>query len=115
LFAAALPAPSGAQGRRPPIVREAEFSGKSYLSLEDVAQAMNGQMHWYPVSNRVDLSFRSHEVQFVVGSDKALVDNQSTALEIPPVKRGRDAWVPKSFFASGPLMGDFRKRIELGP
>jgi len=45
-------------GRQPPpVIREADFSGLSYLSLEMSAQTMNGHLHWYPVSQRVDLSF----------------------------------------------------------
>src|SRR5258707_318120 len=102
-----------ANGRRPvPIVREADFSGKPYLSLDDVAQVMDGQVHAFPVSKRVDLSFRSHDVQFSLDSDKATVDGESSSLDVRPMQDSRGVWVPKSFFRSGPLADVFFERID---
>ncbi len=114
-FAIALPAPSAANGRKPaPIIREADFSGKPNLSLEDVAAAVNGQLHEYPVSKRVDLTFHLHEIQFSLESDKVSVDGQPATLGARPVKDDRGVWIPRTFFESGPLAGAFREKIDLG-
>src|SRR5438105_971716 len=74
------------------------FSGKSCLRLIDVATWVGGHLHWYPVSERVDLTVRSHAVQFFYGSNKALVDGAPQRLEIPAVKDKDGLWVPISFF-----------------
>ena len=112
----ALPGVLGAQGRRPaPVIREADFSSVAYLSLDDLAPAVKGTLHPYPVSQRTDLLFPSHEIQFSIGTDKALVDGQPAVLEAPSLENDRGVWVVKSFFQSGPLASEFHKHIDLGP
>jgi N-acetylmuramoyl-L-alanine amidase len=102
-----------ANGRRPaPDVRETIFSGTSYLSVEDVARTMNGHLHWYPVSQRVDLTFQSHNVQFLVGSESAVVDGQPGHVRPAPRQDDRGLWVTRNFFQEGPLARYFLKRIE---
>src|SRR6266480_4445933 len=84
LVALGVSGPAGANGRQPPpVVREADFSGQAYLSLEDIAQTMNGHLHWYPVSQRVDLYFRAHDVQFFLGSRKVVTDGVETQMTAP--------------------------------
>src|SRR3989338_7841568 len=114
LLTAGIPVPGEAHGRRPaPTVREADFSGSAYLSLEDVAGAMGGFLKWLPVSQRVDVSFPSHKVEFSIGSKHVVVDGHPTELDHPTVADARGIWVTGSFFVSGPLASSFRKRINL--
>lgn len=102
-----------ANGHRPaPEVREADFSGKSYLSVEDVAEAMKGHLHWYPVSQRVDLSFQTHNVQFFMGSNQAVIDGQPVRIASVPIHDERGLWVAGSFFQNGPLARAFQRRID---
>jgi N-acetylmuramoyl-L-alanine amidase len=101
------------QARRPPVaVRSAMIAGSPCLSLEDVASAMSGYLHWHPVTNRVDLLFRGHAVQFIVGSDQAVADGRAERLDAAPVKNGEGVWVALSFFRDGSLSRYFHKRME---
>ena len=116
LTALTLPASLGAQGRQPaPVIRAADFSGTPYLLLADVSQAMQGELHPYPVSQRIDLAFHKHQIQFFPGTAKAIVDGAPVLLEAPLVQDARGDWVPQSFFQTGPLTSEFHKRIDLGP
>jgi N-acetylmuramoyl-L-alanine amidase len=116
LLAMIVAIPVQANGRRPaPIVHEADIAGRSCLSLEDVAQIMNGHLHWYPVSQRVDLSFPFHEIQFYLGSTKVVADGKPAVLDSPATKDEQGLWVEKSFFQTGPLANEFARRIDLGP
>ena len=115
-FIGSLPTYSHAQGRRPtPIIREIDVAGRPCLSLEDVAKTMNGRLGVPGESNRVDLAFRSHAIQFRIDSDQAIVDGQPASLGGPVTRDGRGIWVPRSFFTSGPLTRAFQERIDLGP
>jgi hypothetical protein len=103
-----------AQGRRPaPEVREMDVLGKSYLSLEDITQSMDGHLHWYPVSERVDLSFQRHEVQFFPGSDRTVVDGREQHWGVATFKNAKGVWVPLRFFRNSPLSRDFGRYINL--
>jgi N-acetylmuramoyl-L-alanine amidase len=105
-----------AQGRKPSVViREAEFSGYSYLSLNDVAEALQGRLSSPSLSDQITLSFRNHEVQFVIGSNKVTIDGGPASVDPPPVKDPRGVWVPRSFFTGSPLATEFQRRIDLGP
>src|SRR4051794_1108241 len=96
LLTIALPAPSGAHGRKPPaIIREADFSDKTFLSLDDVTLAVGGQMTETPGAQGAELSFRSHKVLFTVASSTAIVDGQEVALATAPVRDSRSMWVPR--------------------
>jgi N-acetylmuramoyl-L-alanine amidase len=116
LLLAALTAISYANGRKPPVlVREASFSDKHYLSLDDVTLAIHGRMTEHAEASGADLEFAAHKIEFVVASSTALVDGKPVALDASPVRDDRSMWVPRSFFAAGPLAGEFHQRIELGP
>jgi N-acetylmuramoyl-L-alanine amidase len=116
LLAVAFPVPCEAQGRKPPaIVREAQFSGKTYLSLDDVTLAIQGRMSEHPMARGADLVYKSHTLQFVVGASSAVVDGEAVSLDAAPVRDSRSLWVPRSFFASGPLAEEFHEQIDLGP
>src|SRR5438105_883911 len=104
-----------AQGRRPPVVRERILDGNSYVSLDDVAESINGRLHWYPVSRRVDLSFRSHDVQFYPGSTAVVVDGRPAPQVAPTVKNRGELSAPERCFRSAPLALDFNRRIEWRP
>lgn len=96
-------APVHARGRRPPPhwadgVRTQVIAGTPCFALHDVAEKVDGHLHWYPVSKRVDLSFQTHEVQFFVGSNKAVIDGRPVRMDSPPVKEEGSVWVPVSFF-----------------
>lgn len=74
--------------------------GELYLSAKEVGAIYGGQVYWYPVSGRVQLTLRGRTLQFVVDSKKASAGDQSFALSAPVIVRASRAFVPLSFLRS---------------
>jgi len=64
---------------------------------------MNGHLHWYPVSQRVDLSFRSHEVQFILGPESGDGWRRDSDDRSHHEKRARAPGAETLFSGRGPL------------
>ena len=71
--------------------------GKPYLDAKRVGALYGGQVYWYPVSGRVQLSLRGRSLQFVVGSDKAAAGDRELAMGSEVIVRAARAFVPLSF------------------
>ena len=74
--------------------------GELYLEAKRVGQIYGGQVYWYPVSGRVQLSLRGRTLQFLVDSTKASAGDESFALSAPVIVRASRAFVPLSFLHS---------------
>ena len=73
--------------------------GESYfLSAKDAGALYGGQVYWYPVSGRVQLSFRGRALQLLVDSDAVKVGSEEVKLESPVLLRASQAYIPLSFF-----------------
>ncbi len=75
--------------------------GKLYLDAKRVGALYGGQVYWYPVSGRVQLSLRGRSLQLVVGADKAAAGGEEMGLGDPVIARISRAFVPLSFL-TGP-------------
>lgn len=71
--------------------------GKSYLDAKRVGALYGGQVYWYPVSGRVQLSLRGRALQLVVGSDRAKAGDRELKLDDAVIVRASRAFVPLSF------------------
>jgi N-acetylmuramoyl-L-alanine amidase len=77
--------------------------GELYLDAKRVGEIYGGQVYWYPVSGRVQLSLRGRTLQFVVDSNKASAGDESFVLTAPVIVRASRAFVPLSFLRSEPF------------
>ncbi len=75
--------------------------GKLYLDAKRVGALYGGQVYWYPVSGRVQLSLRGRSLQLVVGANKAAAGAEELSLGDPMIVRVSRAFVPMSFL-TGP-------------
>ncbi len=75
--------------------------GKLYLDAKRVGALYGGQVYWYPVSGRVQLSVRGRSLQLVAGSDKAGAGDRDLKMSEPMIVRVSRAFVPVSFL-TGP-------------
>ena len=75
--------------------------GKLYLDARRVGSLYGGQVYWYPVSGRVQLSLRGRTLQLVAGSDKAKAGDRELKMGDPMIVRVSRAFVPLSFL-TGP-------------
>jgi N-acetylmuramoyl-L-alanine amidase len=75
--------------------------GKLYLDAKRVGALYGGQVYWYPVSGRVQLSLRGRSLQLVAGSDKAKAGDAELKMAEPVIVRISRAFVPLSFL-TGP-------------
>jgi N-acetylmuramoyl-L-alanine amidase len=71
--------------------------GKQYLDATRVGSLYGGQVYWYAVSGRVQLSLRGRTLQLVVGSDKAAAGDRELKMGDPVIVRASRAFVPLSF------------------
>ncbi|MDP3543408.1 MAG: N-acetylmuramoyl-L-alanine amidase [Elusimicrobiota bacterium] len=77
----------------------AEFyqaGGRPHLDAKRVGALYGGQVYWYPVSGRVQLSLRGRALQLVVGSNKASDGERELKLSSPVIVRASRAFVPLS-------------------
>jgi len=75
--------------------------GKLYLDATRVGALYGGQVYWYPVSGRVQLSLRGRPLQLVAGSDTAAAGDKRLKMRDAVLVRDSKALVPLSFL-SGP-------------
>ncbi|MBI2386984.1 MAG: N-acetylmuramoyl-L-alanine amidase [Elusimicrobia bacterium] len=75
--------------------------GRAYIDAKRVGALYGGQVYWYPVSGRVQLSLRGRTLQLVVGSEKAAAGDRELKLGDPVIVRASRAFVPLSFL-TGP-------------
>lgn len=71
--------------------------GKAYIDAKRVGALYGGQVYWYAVSGRVQLSLRGRTLQLVAGSDKALTGDRELKMKDPVIVRASRAFVPLSF------------------
>ena len=71
-----------------------------YLDAKRVGSIYGGQVYWYPVSGRVQLTVRGRTMQFVVDSDKAASGDQTISLTAPVRVRAGRAFLPLSVLGS---------------
>ena len=71
-----------------------------YLDAKRVGEIYGGQVYWYPVSGRVQLSLRGRTLQFVVDSKKASAGDETLALTAPVIVRASQAFIPVSLLSS---------------
>ena len=62
-------------------------AGEQYLDAKRVGEIYGGQVYWYPVSGRVQLSLRGRTMQFVVDSAKASSGDETFVLATPEIGR----------------------------
>ena len=96
-------------------LRVADYGGVSYLSLVQVSELMNGQLHWHPVSKSVDLSLGGHTLVFPYYASQVRINGRRVPLAQPTVKNEDGFWVPASFFASDTFFRAVRSRLEWPP
>lgn len=77
-----------------------KIGSELYLDAKRVGAIYGGQVYWYPVSGRVQLTMRGRTLQFVVDSDKAAAGDQTLALPAPARVRASRAFLPVSFLKS---------------
>ena len=75
--------------------------GKPYLDAKRVGALYGGQVYWYPVSGRIQLTMRGRSLQLVVGSDKASAGDLKLKMRDAVIMRASRAFVPLSFL-TGP-------------
>ena len=73
--------------------------GAVYLDAKRVGELYDGQVYWYPVSGRVQLSVRGRTLQFVVESDKAQAGDHELKLPQAVLLRASRAFIPLDFLA----------------
>lgn len=77
-----------------------QSGGEQYLDAKRVGGIYGGQVYWYPVSGRVQLSLRGRTLQFVVDSTKALAGDETFTLAAPTIVRASRAFIPTSLLLS---------------
>src|SRR5260221_10397683 len=80
-------------------LRVADIGGISYMSLVQVTELLNGQLHLHPVSKSVDLSLGGHTIVFPYYSAQVRINRRRVPIRQPTVKNDGGVWVPASFFA----------------
>jgi N-acetylmuramoyl-L-alanine amidase len=86
---------------RPAAAASAYRAGKRlYLDARSVGAIYGGQVYWYPVSGRVQLSLRGRTMQFVVDSPKAMAGTETLSLPAPVIVRASRAFIPLDFLSS---------------
>ena len=77
-----------------------KVGSEMYLDAKRVGEIYGGQVYWYPVSGRVQLSLRGRTIQFVVDSAKASAGDETFALTAPVIVRASQAFLPVSLLSS---------------
>ncbi|MDE2511067.1 MAG: copper amine oxidase N-terminal domain-containing protein, partial [Elusimicrobia bacterium] len=71
-----------------------------YVDARAAGAVYGGQVYWYPVSGRVQMTLRGRTLQFVVDSDKAAAGGQTLTLPAPVIVRASRAFIPLEFLSS---------------
>jgi len=75
-----------------------QAGGRTFINAKQAGDLYGGQVYWYPLSGRIQLSFRGQRLQFLVGSEEASLDGRTVALDAPVMLRAAQAYVPLTFF-----------------
>jgi N-acetylmuramoyl-L-alanine amidase len=86
-------------GKAQTSIESYKAGGKLYLDAKRVGSLYGGQVYWYPVSGRVQLSLRGRTLQLVAGSEKATAGDREMKMADPVIVRVSHAFVPLSFLA----------------
>ncbi|MFA6002870.1 MAG: N-acetylmuramoyl-L-alanine amidase [Elusimicrobiota bacterium] len=78
-----------------------KVGGRTFINAKQAGDLYGGQVYWYPISGRVQMSFHGRRLQFLAGSGDVSVDGKVVTLEAPVMLRAAQAYVPMNFF-----MGD---------
>ncbi|MBI3551974.1 MAG: N-acetylmuramoyl-L-alanine amidase [Elusimicrobia bacterium] len=71
-----------------------------YLSAKEAGELYGGQVYWYPVSGRVQMSFRGQPLQFLVDSDEVRLGENKVKMDASVMLRTSAAFIPLAFFLS---------------
>src|SRR5579872_4179542 len=71
-----------------------------YLDCQTVGKLYGGQVYWYQVAGRIEMTLRGHKVTFFVNSDEAKADGKPVKLGAPVLLRADEAWIPVSWLQS---------------
>lgn len=75
--------------------------GEAYfLDAKQAGSLYGGQVYWYPVSGRLQMSFRGRAMQFLVDSNIVNLDGKSVKMDAAVMLRTSQAYIPLSFFQS---------------
>lgn len=74
--------------------------GRVYLDAKQAGAIYGGQVYWYPVTGRVQMSLRGRQLQLLVDSPQARLESRMVRLPGPVLARGSGVWVPLEFFLS---------------
>lgn len=90
--------------------------GELYLDAKRVGEIYGGQVYWYPVSGRVQLTLRGRTLQFVVDAKKASAGEETFDLSAPVIVRASRAFLPLSFLSSDAFArwSGFDARLDAG-
>ena len=73
--------------------------GRTFINAKQAGALYGGQVYWYPVSGRVQLSIRGRGLRFVVGRQTVEAPGgRSLPLDAPVLLRAAQAYAPLSFF-----------------
>ncbi|MEK7858158.1 MAG: N-acetylmuramoyl-L-alanine amidase [Elusimicrobiota bacterium] len=99
---------------------EAYKVGSSYyLNAKQAGGVFGGQVYWYPVSGRVQMSFRGRQLQLLVGSREATGAGKPFKLDSGVLLRSGQAFIPLGFFLSeefselSGMESEFNERTKL--
>ncbi|MBI5239560.1 MAG: N-acetylmuramoyl-L-alanine amidase [Elusimicrobia bacterium] len=115
LTLAVLFAASGARGEELQVLLGGRYhepvtaykaADRLFLNAKQAGELYGAQAYWYPVSGRVQLSFRGRSLQLLAGSAEASLDGRPVVLESPVMLRAAQAYAPLSFFL-GREFGEF--------
>ncbi len=74
--------------------------GETYVDAKSVGEICSGQVYWYPVSGRVQLSVRGRTMQFLIGSKQAAAGTETFTMTAAAIVRASRAYLPVSFLSS---------------
>lgn len=75
--------------------------GEAYfLDAKQAGELYGGQVYWYPVSGRLQISFRGRAIQFLIDSQTANLDGKPFKMDAAVMLRTSQAYIPLSFFQS---------------
>jgi N-acetylmuramoyl-L-alanine amidase len=96
-------------------VRMADYGGSQYVALVQMAELLNGHLHWNSASKSVDLSVHNQTIRFADHSSNVWINGRKHALEKRTLKNEDGFWVPVSFFASSAFFKTTHSKLEWPP
>lgn len=124
LLLALLPAVSSAE--RIQVVRNTEFlknaltireyNGVKQVHIQDIANICQGQLSWYQISGKVNLSLNNHQLVFYYRSKKARIDAKKITLTNPTTLNKTGLYIPLDFILSEKFaeVSDYRVKYDEG-